>query len=123
MLASCMRCGVERLPHIAVTAHLISANDNMHLIHVKVICDFRFNASISAIRLYTTVVSFASPPVVEKIRGVNDACSISLIRSPYSLFFPIIHVVCTVLEYWCFCSLARWGGKPLHQNNNNNQSF
>ena len=27
MLASCMRCGVERLPRIAVTAHLISAND------------------------------------------------------------------------------------------------
>jgi len=33
-----------------------------------------------------TIASFPMPPVVAKTRGVKEACSTSLMRSPYSLF-------------------------------------
>ncbi len=67
----------------------IKANERQHLIQANVsqYFDFRFSDNSSAILLYATVASLPRPPVVEKIKGVKEPCSISLILSPYSLFF------------------------------------
>ena len=67
----------------------IKANERQHLIQANVsqYFDFRFSDNSSAILLYATVASLPRPPVVENIKGVKEPCSISLILSPYSLFF------------------------------------
>ena len=82
---------IEPLMH--EIADLSRANEMVHHIQASVVSHSvpRFVANNSANLLYAIMVSLLSPPVVEKMRhgvnGVNEACSTSLILSPYSLFF------------------------------------
>ena len=77
-------------------ADLSRANEMVHRIQASVVTYSvpRFVANNSANLLYAIVVSLLSPFVVEKTKGVNEACSTSLILSPYSLFFA-----CSRLRY------------------------
>ena len=77
-------------------ADLSRANEMVHRIQASVVPYSvpRFVDNNSANLLYTIVISLLSPPVVEKTKGVNEACWTSLILSPYSLFFA-----CSCLRY------------------------
>ena len=66
-------------------ADLSRANERVHLIQASVVPYSvpRFVANNSANLLYAIVVSSLSPPVVDKTKGVNEACTTFLILSPY----------------------------------------
>ena len=83
------------------------ANERVHRIQTSVVPYSvpRFVANNSANLLYAIVVSLLSPPVVERNKGVNEACSTSLILSPYSLFFA-----CSCLWYKAAMLGLRWLG-------------